>query len=130
MQDSRRPVGEVTGDFVSVAVSVNMAVAVAVAVSKEGGVFVGIAGVAKEGGHGGGLLGTPGVSAEDRTEWCGRWNWSQLIQLRHIMGSTGQRRNEMGVRRKGKEEKRGVKEGGYKGNKRESHLPMETRDSR
>jgi len=122
-------VGEVTGDFVSAAVSINMAVAVAVAVSKEGGVFVGIAGVAKEGGHGG-LFGSPGVAAEDGTEWCGRWNWGRLVQLRDIIDSTGYRRNEMGVHQKGESKKEEKKKVGIKEIKRESHLPMETRDSR
>lgn len=68
MQDSGWPVGEVTGDFVSAAVSVDISISIAIAVTKEGGVFVGTVGVAKEG-HGG-LFGTPRVSAEDGTELC------------------------------------------------------------
>ena len=74
MQDSRGPVGEVTGDFVSAAVSVDISIsisisiAIAIAVTKEGGVFVGTVGVVKE--RHNGFFGTPRVSAEDGTELC------------------------------------------------------------
>ena len=76
MQDSRGPVREVTGDFVSAAVSVDIsisisisiAIAIAIAVTKEGGVFVGTVGVVKE--RHNGFFGTPRVSAEDGTELC------------------------------------------------------------